>query len=63
MANLKFKNIFIVITTTIKYIFNHKEPLLPKEITDDEITLGLGCLVFIMLIIIISLVFLIIFLI
>lgn len=49
--------------TAIKYLFNNKEPLLPKEITDDEITLGLGCLTVIILITIILLVFLITFLI
>lgn len=63
MINSKFKRIFLVIITAIKYLFNNKEPLLPKEITDDEITLGLGCLTVIILITIILLVFLITFLI
>ena len=63
MINSKFNRIFLVIITGIKYLFNNKEPLLPKEITDDEITLGLGCFTFIILITIILLTFLIKFLI
>ena len=63
MINSKFKRIFLVIITAIKCIFTIREPSLPREITDDEITLGLGCLTVIILITIILLVFLITFLI